>query len=72
MIGGGVIGSAVAERLTRDLHHVTLLERDQVASHASGAAAGELSPHSGPGVVLDEARRSLAPGAAETVAALIK
>ena len=59
MIGGGVIGCAVAERLTRDRHHVTLLERDQLASHASGAAAGELSPHSGPGVVLDEARRSL-------------
>ncbi len=59
MIGGGVIGCAVAERLTRDRHQVTLLERDQVASHASGAAAGELSPHTGPGVVLEEARRSL-------------
>jgi len=44
VIGGGVIGCAVAERLSLDRHHVTLLERDQLASRASGAAAGELSP----------------------------
>jgi glycine oxidase len=44
VIGGGVIGCAIAERLTLDRHQVTLLERDQVGSHASGAAAGELSP----------------------------
>lgn len=60
VVGGGVIGCAVAERLTLDRHHVTLLERDQLASHASGAAAGELSPHTGAGVVLDSARESLA------------
>lgn len=46
VIGGGVIGCAIAERLSRDRHQVTLLERDQLAAHASGAAAGELSPHS--------------------------
>lgn len=44
VIGGGVIGCAVAERLSLDGHHVTLLERDQLACRASGAAAGELSP----------------------------
>ncbi|HEY3084934.1 MAG TPA: glycine oxidase ThiO [Candidatus Dormibacteraeota bacterium] len=44
VIGGGVIGCAVAERLSLDRHQVTLLERDQLASRASGAAAGELSP----------------------------
>ena len=44
VIGGGVIGCAAAERLTLDRHQVTLLERDQVGAHASGAAAGELSP----------------------------
>ena len=45
VVGGGVIGCAVAERLSHDRHHhVTLLERDQLASRASGAAAGELSP----------------------------
>lgn len=46
VIGGGVIGCAVAERLSRDGHRVTLLERDQLAARASGAAAGELSPSS--------------------------
>jgi glycine oxidase len=44
VIGGGVIGCAVAERLSREGHQVTLLERDQLAGRASGAAAGELSP----------------------------
>ena len=44
VVGGGVIGCAVAERLTLDGHHVTLLERDQLGCRASGAAAGELSP----------------------------
>jgi glycine oxidase len=46
VIGGGVIGCAIAERLSLDRHQVTLLERDQLGSRASGAAAGELSPHS--------------------------
>lgn len=49
VIGGGVIGCAVAERLSLDGHRVTLLERDQLGSRASGAAAGELSPSSRPG-----------------------
>ncbi len=44
VIGGGVIGCAVAERLSLDRHQVTLLERDQIGGRASGAAAGELSP----------------------------
>src|SRR5438445_1669100 len=44
VIGGGVIGCAVAERLSFDRHQVKLLERDQLAGRASGAAAGELSP----------------------------
>ena len=44
VVGGGVIGCAVAERLSLDGHQVTLLERDQLAGRASGAAAGELSP----------------------------
>jgi glycine oxidase len=46
VIGGGVIGCAVAERLSLERHQVTLLERDQLGSRASGAAAGELSPSS--------------------------
>lgn len=44
VIGGGVIGCAVAERLSLARHDVTLLERDQLGGRASGAAAGELSP----------------------------
>ena len=46
IVGGGVIGCAVAESLTRDRHDVVLLERDHVGAHASGAAAGLLAPHS--------------------------
>jgi glycine oxidase len=45
VVGGGVIGTAVAERLGRAGHAVVLLERDQVGAHASGAAAGLLAPH---------------------------
>src|SRR2546430_654692 len=55
VIGGGVIGCAVAERLTLERHEVTLLERDQLGAHASGAAAGELSPS-----VLDSDNQALA------------
>lgn len=46
VVGGGVIGCAVAEKLQRDGHQVTLLERDRIAAHASGAAAGLLAPYS--------------------------
>lgn len=46
MVGGGVIGCAVADRLVRNRHRVLLFERDRVGDHASGAAAGLLSPHS--------------------------
>ncbi len=55
VIGGGVIGCAAAERLTLDHHEVTLFERDQLGAHASGAAAGELSPS-----VLDSDNQALA------------
>lgn len=63
MIGGGVIGCAIAERLSLERHQVTLLERDQLGSRASGAAAGELSPtptsHASPALA-GEGERSLA------------
>ena len=60
VIGGGVIGCAVAERLARGGHDVCLLERDTVGSKASGAAAGLLAPHSehGPAGFADLAVRS--------------
>ena len=59
MIGGGVIGCAVAERLSFEGHRVTLLERDQLASRASGAAAGELSPQSTTAPAEEAAKQSL-------------
>jgi glycine oxidase len=60
VIGGGVIGCAIAERLTLDRHQVTLLERDQLGCRASGAAAGDLSPHNEEtGGVPEAAARSL-------------
>jgi glycine oxidase len=59
VIGGGVIGCAVAERLSLDGHQVTLLERDQLGSRASGAAAGELSPSSASAHTEESAGRSL-------------
>lgn len=43
IVGGGVIGCAIAEKLTRDGHQVVLLERDHIGAHASGAAAGLLA-----------------------------
>jgi glycine oxidase len=45
IMGGGVSGCAVAYFLASD-HHLrcTIVERDGVANHASGNAAGELSP----------------------------
>jgi glycine oxidase len=59
VVGGGVIGCAVAERLSFDGHQVTLLERDQLAGRASGAAAGELSPQTTAARADEMALRSL-------------
>ncbi len=44
VVGGGVVGCAVAYALAREGVAVTLLERDALASQASGAAAGMLAP----------------------------
>jgi len=44
VVGGGVVGCAVAYALAREGIAVTLLERDALASQASGAAAGMLAP----------------------------
>ena len=59
VIGGGVIGCAIAERLSFEGHQVTLLERDQLGSRASGAAAGELSRQSTTAGAEESARQSL-------------
>lgn len=60
--GGGVIGCAVAYFLAREGVSVVLFERDDVASQASGAAAGMLLPfgESGAdGAILAWGRRGL-------------
>ena len=44
VVGGGAIGCAVTYFLARRGLRVTLLERDTLASQASGAAAGMLAP----------------------------
>ena len=62
VIGGGVIGCAVAWRLARRDVDVVLVERDEPGAHASAAAAGMLSPlkeAEEPGPFLDLGLRSL-------------
>ena len=45
IVGGGVIGTALAFFLGADHHaRVIVVERDGIATNASGTAAGELSP----------------------------
>jgi glycine oxidase len=44
IVGGGVIGLAVAWRLARDGMQVVVFERERVGGQASGAAAGLLAP----------------------------
>jgi glycine oxidase len=44
IVGGGVIGCALARELARRGVSVTLLERGEIGGEASGAAAGLLSP----------------------------
>src|SRR2546421_6068941 len=43
IIGGGVIGCAIAYYLSKNGVEVTVLERDTIGAHASGAAAGIFS-----------------------------
>ena len=62
VVGGGVIGCSVAYYLARAGASVTLFERDDIAGHASGAAAGMLAPiseSSGEGAFFDLGARSL-------------
>lgn len=48
VIGGGVIGLSVATFCRREGLRVVLVERDRLADHASGRAAGGLSPDGHP------------------------
>ncbi|MCY4475053.1 MAG: FAD-binding oxidoreductase [Chloroflexi bacterium] len=48
IVGGGIIGCATAYYLTRvGVSDVTVVERDEIASGASGYSAGILTPYSG-------------------------
>jgi glycine oxidase len=56
IIGGGVIGSAIAYYLSKAGVQVIVAEREQVAAEASSAAAGLLAPlgnFTGPGALTD-------------------
>ena len=44
VVGGGIIGSAIALRLARSGTSVTVIDRGQPCSEASGAAAGMIAP----------------------------
>ncbi len=44
VVGGGIVGTAIAERLARDGLSVTLAERGVIGREASWAAAGLLTP----------------------------
>ena len=50
IVGAGVVGCATAYYLAREGVKVTVVERDSVASHASGFALGALNPLSGVGI----------------------
>ena len=44
VVGGGVIGAAVAFALSRGAASVMVVERDRIGAHASRASAGMLAP----------------------------
>ncbi len=46
IVGGGVIGSLTAYRLSKAGHKVTVVEADGIASGASGTSGGWLTPYS--------------------------
>lgn len=50
VIGAGVVGCAAAYYLSKEGVKTTIVERDSVASHASGFAFGGLSPLGGAGI----------------------
>jgi len=49
VVGGGIVGCSAAYYLTGEGRSVTLIERDSIASHASGFAYGGLMPAAGTG-----------------------
>jgi len=61
IVGGGVVGCAVAFALARHGMAVTLIERDAVAAHASGHNAGNINPlHGTPPALITRALQAFA------------
>lgn len=63
VVGGGAVGASVALALVKQGVTVTVIERDSVASHASGFAYGGLFPTMGagiPGPILRYAKQGIA------------
>ena len=62
VVGGGAVGASVAYELVKRGVAVTIIERDSIASHASGFAYGGLFPTMGagiPGPVVRHAKRGI-------------
>jgi len=56
VVGGGVVGCAIAFELAYGDFDVTLIERDAIGAHASGQNAGNLNPlHGTPSALLESA-----------------
>lgn len=75
IVGGGVIGCAIAYHLAKNGARVVVVERDTVGAHASSAAAGMLgaqveTTHPGPFVSLCLESRARFPRLAEALYAL--
>src|SRR5215218_7477992 len=70
IVGGGVIGCALAHYLTKRGAGVTLLERRRVGQEASWATAGIITAPLAPGVSIARARLELA--SAERYRALVE
>ena len=45
IIGGGIVGCSAAYYASKEGKKVLLIEKDSIASHASGFAYGGITPH---------------------------
>ena len=68
IVGGGVIGCFLADRLALEGVPVTVIERDYVGSGATGASAGNIQPGVMGGVVDAQCQVCIAGGATHSAA----
>ena len=59
IVGGGIVGASIAYNLADEGTSVTIIERDSVASHASGFSGGYLNPTSETGKLVPRIEVSL-------------